>query len=778
MRKRAVVTGGAGFLGSHLVERLLDADIDVVCLDNFLTGRPENLAHLQGHEGFRLQRADVTNYVSVPGPVDYVLHFASPASPVDYAELPIQTLKVGSLGTLHTLGLAKEKGARYLLASTSETYGDPLVHPQPESYWGNVNPVGPRACYDESKRFAEALTTSYRTRHGVDTAIMRIFNTYGPRMRPNDGRAIPTFVRQALVGEPLTVAGDGSQTRSVCYVDDLVEGALRLLFSDLTGPVNIGNPEELTVLQIAELIREMTSSESQIEFIERPQDDPSVRRPDIELARTALGWQPSVDVRHGLRTTIEWFRSCPDLADPRQAAEWMPSAPAVAPRPAAAGRKIAVVGTGYVGAVTSTCMAWLGHEVVGLDTDPARTGQLNDGQVPFYEPGLAELLAATMATGRLRFTDEPVDALADAEFVFLCVGTPPSASGMPDLVQLENAVRSLAPHLNANCVVINKSTVPVGSGNWARTILEEALPRDRRAVFHVVSNPEFLREGSAIDDFLHPDRIVLGGEDSGVKRVAELYRAVLDQSFPNGRRECRPQLITTQLASAEMIKYAANAFLASKISFANEIANLCELVGADARQVLPAIGADARIGSAFLSPGVGWGGSCFGKDVAALVATGQEYGYVPALLHATVDINQMQRAATIRKLQRELRVLKGRRVAILGLAFKPGTDDLRDAPALDIARRLIAAGCVVSAYDPVVKELPDDLAAVRVATDVYDAADRADAIVLTTEWPDFRDIDAQTLRRVMKGDFVLDGRNVLSESAFAGSGVRIEGFGW
>src|SRR5829696_9048247 len=227
MRRRAVLTGGAGFVGSHLAERLLAHDVDVICLDNFVTGSPENVAHLQGREGFRLIEADVSEYISIPGPVDYVLHFASPAAPVDYAELPSETMKAGSLGTLHTLGLAKAKGARYLLASTSESYGDPLVHPQPESYWGNVNPVGPRACYDEAKRFAEALTSSYRTKHGVNTAIMRIFNTYGPRMRPNDGRAIPNFINQALSGAPITVQGDGSQTRSLCHVDDTVEGALR-----------------------------------------------------------------------------------------------------------------------------------------------------------------------------------------------------------------------------------------------------------------------------------------------------------------------------------------------------------------------------------------------------------------------------------------------------------------------------------------------------------------------------------------------------------------------
>ncbi|MGH3614016.1 MAG: UDP-glucuronate decarboxylase [Pseudonocardia sp.] len=778
MRQRAVITGGAGFVGSHLAERLLDDNIDVICLDNFLTGSAENVAHLQGQDGFRLLRTDVTDHISVPGPVDFVLHFASPASPIDYAELPIETLKVGSIGTLHTLGLAKEKGARYLLASTSESYGDPLVHPQPESYWGNVNPVGPRSCYDEAKRFAEATTMSYRSHHGMDTGIMRIFNTYGPRMRPNDGRAIPTFVRQALAGEPITVAGDGSQTRSVCYVDDLVEGALRLLFSDLAGPVNVGNPHELSILELANLVRDMTGSTSDITFIDRPTDDPTVRQPDITIARTELGWEPDVAVVDGLKRTIEWFRERLDLLDTAADVRRVPALPR--PRIDVENQryKVAVVGTGYVGAVTSTCLAWLGHEVCGLDSDAAQAGQLNEGQVPFHEPGLRELLTSTLATGRLRFTDQPPEALAGADFIFLCVGTPPTANGLPDLVQIESAVRSVAPYVRANTVIVNKSTVPVGSGNWARTILEEALPRDRQPAFHVVSNPEFLREGSAIADFLHPDRIVLGSDCDGVRRATDLYRSVLDQSFAGGRRRNKPALISTQLTSAEMIKYAANAFLATKISFANEMANLCELVGADARQVLPAIGADHRIGSDFLSPGVGWGGSCFGKDVAALVATGQEYGYSSNLLRATVDVNQLQRAAAVRKLQRELRVLKGRRIAILGLAFKPGTDDLRDAPALDIVRRLLAAGSIVSAYDPIVKKLPEDLTAVRLASDVYDAADRADAVVLATEWPEFRDIEPGTLRRAMKGDLLLDGRNLFTEDTFTGSGLRLEGFGW
>ncbi len=307
--KRIVVTGGAGFLGSHLCERLLDNGAEVTCLDNFLTGTPANVSHLVERDGFRLIRADVTDFVHVTGPVDAVLHFASPASPIDYLQLPIETLKVGSIGTLHTLGLAKEKGARYLLASTSEVYGDPKEHPQPETYWGHVNPVGPRGVYDEAKRFAEAMTMAYRRYHDVDTAIIRIFNTHGPRMRLNDGRAIPAFVGQALRGEPITVAGDGSQTRSIQYVDDLVEGTVRMLWSGHPGPINIGNPHEVSMLELATIVRDLCGSTSELTYIERPEDDPTIRHPDITLARDVLGWEPKIDLAHGLEKTIEYFRA-------------------------------------------------------------------------------------------------------------------------------------------------------------------------------------------------------------------------------------------------------------------------------------------------------------------------------------------------------------------------------------------------------------------------------------------------------------------------------------
>jgi dTDP-glucose 4,6-dehydratase len=308
-RRRAVVTGGAGFLGSHLCERLIADGYGVECLDNFLTGSPASVVHLLDEPRFRLHQCDLTGFVHIVGPVDLVLHFASPASPVDYLQLPIETLKVGAIGTLHALGLAKEKRARFVLASTSEVYGDPQVHPQPEDYWGHVNPIGPRGVYDEAKRYAEAMTTAYRTAEGVDTGIVRIFNTYGPRMRPNDGRAIPTFIRQALAGEPITVAGDGSQTRSVCYVDDLVDGVLRLARArSVAGPVNLGNPDERSVLELAKDVVAATGSRSTITFVDRPVDDPCVRRPDTSRARELLDWQPRVSWRDGLSATIAWFR--------------------------------------------------------------------------------------------------------------------------------------------------------------------------------------------------------------------------------------------------------------------------------------------------------------------------------------------------------------------------------------------------------------------------------------------------------------------------------------
>lgn len=305
----SVVTGGAGFLGSHLTDLLLARGHKVIAIDNLVTGSTDNIDHLAGNRNYRFIHQDVTEFLFLEGPVNYVWHFASPASPIDYLELPIQTLKVGSLGTHKALGLAKAKGARFLIASTSEVYGDPLVHPQREDYWGNVNPIGPRGCYDESKRFAEALTMAYHQEHGVETRIVRIFNTYGPRMRLRDGRVVPAFMSQALLGKPITVFGDGSQTRSFCFYSDLIEGIYRLMMSDHSPPVNIGNPHEMTMIEFARAIIKCTGSRSKIVFRPLPQDDPKQRRPDITKARTLLKWEPKVSLAEGLEKTIGYFRS-------------------------------------------------------------------------------------------------------------------------------------------------------------------------------------------------------------------------------------------------------------------------------------------------------------------------------------------------------------------------------------------------------------------------------------------------------------------------------------
>ena len=312
LKRTTVVTGGAGFLGSHLCDKLLSEGFKVICVDNLITGNVNNITHLAGNENFSFIKHDITNYIFIPGPVDYILHFASPASPIDYLKFPIQTLKVGSLGTHKVLGLAKEKKARVLLASTSEVYGDPVVHPQAEDYWGNVNPIGPRGVYDEAKRFAEAITMAYHRYHGIETRIVRIFNTYGPRMRLDDGRALPAFVGQALRGEDITVFGDGSQTRSFCYVSDLVDGIFRLLMSGESGPVNIGNPDEITIREFAEEVIKTTGTKSRIVYQDLPVDDPKVRQPNIEKAKRILGWEPKVNRTDGLRITIDYFKQAAD----------------------------------------------------------------------------------------------------------------------------------------------------------------------------------------------------------------------------------------------------------------------------------------------------------------------------------------------------------------------------------------------------------------------------------------------------------------------------------
>ena len=440
---------------------------------------------------------------------------------------------------------------------------------------------------------------------------------------------------------------------------------------------------------------------------------------------------------------------------------------------------IAVIGGGYVGAVVSACLAHVGHEVIGVERDPRRLASLRAGRAPLREPGLDELLSGSLEAGRLSFTDDLALGIDRSTMLFVCVGTPPGRDGRPDMAAMAEVVGRMAGRLRDGHVMVVKSTVPIGTGRWLRSLVEERLGDDaRRCSFGIVSNPEFLREGRAVDDFLHPDRIVVGGDDPAARgRVVEVYAPIAAQRIPGDTEHRWPvPVVQSDLVTSEMIKYASNAFLATKISFVNEIARLCDLVGADASVVAGGMGLDSRIGRRFLDAGLGWGGSCLGKDLSALVGTAVELGYRPSLLDAARRVNERQRQLVVEALDRHLGALRGARLGLLGLAFKPGTDDTRDAPGLDIAQRLLRRGAAVSAFDPVVRSLPEGHG-IRVAEDAYAAARDADALLLATEWPDFAALDLRRLRTVMRGDLLFDGRNFFDPERLRAAGFRYLGIG-
>lgn len=481
--------------------------------------------------------------------------------------------------------------------------------------------------------------------------------------------------------------------------------------------------------------------------------------------------------------------------------------------------EVCVVGTGYVGLVTGTCLAYLGRSVVCVDIDERKIAQLREGKSPIYEPGLEQLITAGLQRGNLRFSTELSESVKQAEVIFIAVGTPPLPTGRADLSFVEAVARQVGRSLDCERrrIVVNKSTVPIGSGNWVEMIVKEGLndnpiyqeklasaaasnggvtttsvsrklpglkPED---LFLVASNPEFLREGSAISDTFYPDRIVIGASDPyAAERLRALYEPIIEQTFAPPPSAARPSgftavpVVTTDLASAEMIKYAANAFLATKISFANEIANICERVGADITEVVRGFGLDSRIGPKFLNAGVGWGGSCFGKDVSALVDIAKEYGYDPEMLHSTVSVNRRQRHVALQKLQEVLKIIKGKTIGLLGLAFKPDTDDLRDAPALDIAKELLARGARVKVYDPIAMDVCQRQHAdlkVEYAGNALQLAEECDALVIVTEWEEFRYLELEQLGEAMRHKFIVDGRNVLDPEAVQQAGFIYRGIG-
>ena len=463
--------------------------------------------------------------------------------------------------------------------------------------------------------------------------------------------------------------------------------------------------------------------------------------------------------------------------------------------------RVCTIGTGYVGLVTGACLAHIGHDVICVDNNPAKVALMQSGTSPIYEPGLSEIMQSAMSAGKLKFTTDLALGVAHGEILFIAVGTPPLANGSSDTQYVEAVARGIGQHLNDDYkVIVNKSTVPIGSGDWVKMLVMDGVAARNQAPslvgsgvidsqssqlaaqFDVVSNPEFLREGSAIYDTINPDRIVLGSDSQqAIDLMLELYRPIIDRQIAEDRTLPPVHLLTTDLGSAEMIKYAANAFLATKISFINEIANICERVGADVTQVAMGIGLDSRIGNKFLNAGIGWGGSCFPKDLAALINTGADYGYDAQLLKATVSVNEQQRALVIQKLQNSLKILKGKTIGILGLTFKPDTDDLRDAPALDIIQKLIELGAKVKAYDPIVSAAQSSTHPQLPDANLVDSpellADSSDAIILMTEWSEFQQLDYQQLAKLMRSPIMIDCRNFLSPADLTQAGFQHIGIG-
>ena len=589
---------------------------------------------------------------------------------------------------------------------------------------------------------------AYSRTRGVDAGIMRIFNTFGPRMRPQDGRVVSSFITQALHGDPLTVYGDGSQTRSFCYVDDMTRGIIAMIDSHETGPVNLGNPVERTVIDLAGMVLQVTGSASPVEFCPLPVDDPRRRRPDICRAQSRLGWHPVVDMAEGIGRTIAWFRSCQERL------------------------RITVIGTGYLGAVHAAGMAELGHAVLGIDVDAEKIELLAAGWPPFFEPGLPELLRRNVEAGRLKFSTSLGEAADFGDVHFICVGTP-QRNGLDaaDLTALETVVGGLAPHLKRACLVVVKSTVPVGTVARLGTVLADVAPAGDKV--HIASNPEFLREGFAVQDTLRPDRIVIGvtsPEDAAV--LQRVYASILAEGTPR---------VCTDLATAELVKVSANSFLATKISFINAVAEVCDMTGADVIALAKALGLDPRIGRQFLSPGLGFGGGCLGKDIRAFCARMDELGApnIVTLLRDVDKINLDQRQRAVALASEMLGgSVSGKRIGILGATFKPNTDDVRDSPALVVAAALQLQGAQVRVHDPAgIDNARKLVPALDYTTNVSKVFEHADLILHLTEWPEYLELDPAELAPLTSGPRFVEARNSLDLDRWRNAGWEVRAMG-
>ncbi len=766
-----LVTGGAGFIGSHVVERLLNDGFEVVAFDNFDPYyNPEvkrrNIARAFRSRSFRLVEGDIRSDEDVSAlfrsnRFKTVIHLAARAGVRASLQEPVLYGDVNVCGTGRLLEAVRmQGGARFVFGSSSSVYGATSSAPFRE----DDSCDQPSSAYAATKRAGEIACYAHHHLYGFPVTCLRFFTVYGPRQRPE--MAIHKFTRAIDLGEPLTFYGDGSSRRDYTYVADIVEGVVAAAQrSEGFTVYNLGTSMTTSLSELVSLIESRLGRKAVLDPRPEEPGDVPLTFADTTKAERELGYRPTVSLPDGLTEFVEWYRR-EKLAAERAIID-------LRPRRA----RVAVIGSGYVGTVVAAGLSNAGHQVIGVEKDHVKLVPLRSGKAPFYEGGLDDLLQAGMASGRLQFTDDVGQAAAHSDSIFICVGTPARGDGGgADLSALNTVAVQIAPHLTDPTTrkdLIIKSTVPIGTGRWLTTRIEDLTGTTQHTRnFTVVNNPEFLREGSAVSDYLFPERVVLGSDDpTAIERVAEIYRPITEAPG----RQAVPVFKTTPTA-AEMAKYASNAFLATRVSFINEIANICEYLGADVTDVSAIMGLDSRIGPHYLDAGVGWGGSCFGKDLRALVTTASEHGYEPSVLNSVVMVNYLQRERVARQLTTILGGLRGRRVAVLGLAFKAGTDDLRDAPAVDVVDFLVERGAKITAYDPMVRSLPS-LPELQLFTSPYEAAERAEAVVVMTDWPEIVDLDLERLAMGMSGRLLLDGRNIFPVDKVAQAGLIYQGIG-
>ena len=732
---KIIIAGGAGFLGSALGRRLLKERNEIWCLDNFFTGRKENIADLLENPLFHLLRQDVIEPVDIP--VDQIYNLACPASPEHYQQDPVHTAKTSFLGSLNMLELAKKYGATILQASTSEIYGDPLVHPQTETYKGNVNPVGIRSCYDEGKRIAETLFFDYARQFGTKIRVVRIFNTYGPNMDPKDGRVVSNFILQALRGEKITIYGDGTQTRCFCYVDDMTEALVRMMNNPtgFTGPVNLGNPVELTVAELANTVIRMTGSVSSLGYQELPQDDPVRRRPDISLAKKMLGWEPKVSLAEGLEKTISYFKSLPE-------SPCMDSDAPVSDR----SYRITVVGAGYVGLSLSVLLAQH-NEVTVTDIIPDKVEKIQHLISPVQDEYIEKFLAEAKAGTRclnLTATTDAFPSYAHADYIIIAVSTNyDQKKNCLDCSAVEAVLKEIVQATKTRSkkpLIIIKSTVPIGYTEQIKTQLQAD---------NIIFCPEFLRETKALYDNLYPSRIIIGTTEATAEKAAQ-FAELLQQ----GAVRKTEKVLFVENTEAEAIKLFSNTYLAMRVSFFNELDTFAVAGGLDAPSIIKGVCADPRIGEYYNNPSFGYGGYCLPKDTSQLLETYQD---IPEkLIQAVVESNRTRKQYIADRIIDMLnagristdgskKTTENKVVGIFRLTMKFSSDNFRESAVQDIINRLKEKGIPLIIYEPSLNS--SDFNGCDVLTDMKEFKSRSALIIANRYDPVLDDVKEKVFTR-------------------------------